>query len=126
MNQGLGPDFLPAVAENLTPMPIGAKVPEMLLRIFQSSSQQLSVEDRAIGAYLGLAVGDALGATTEFMTPREIRETYGVHRKIRGGGWLRDWPRSPMLARLSSCSPTRLSQLVPRLPSCSGTRLTWD
>ncbi|AOV17770.1 ADP-ribosyl-[dinitrogen reductase] hydrolase [Acidihalobacter aeolianus] len=43
---------------------------------------------RARGAYLGLAVGDALGATLEFMTPREIRATYGVHDRIRGGGWL--------------------------------------
>jgi len=37
---------------------------------------------------LGLAIGDALGATTEFMTPREIEATYGVHRNIIGGGWL--------------------------------------
>jgi ADP-ribosyl-[dinitrogen reductase] hydrolase len=45
--------------------------------------------DRAQAAYLGLALGDALGATVEFMTPREIREMHGVHREIRGGGWLR-------------------------------------
>lgn len=44
---------------------------------------------RARAAFLGLALGDALGATTEFMTPTEIRRTYGVHRKIVGGGWLR-------------------------------------
>lgn len=44
---------------------------------------------RAIGAYLGLAVGDALGATVEFMTPREIQAQYGVHREMVGGGWLR-------------------------------------
>jgi ADP-ribosyl-[dinitrogen reductase] hydrolase len=44
---------------------------------------------RAVGAYLGLAVGDALGATVEFMTPGEIREQYGTHRQILGGGWLR-------------------------------------
>jgi ADP-ribosyl-[dinitrogen reductase] hydrolase len=43
----------------------------------------------ALGAYLGLAAGDALGATVEFMTPREIEATYGLHRNIRGGGWLR-------------------------------------
>jgi ADP-ribosyl-[dinitrogen reductase] hydrolase len=42
-----------------------------------------------MGAYIGLAVGDALGATTEFLTPREIKEKYGVHDKIIGGGWLR-------------------------------------
>jgi len=43
----------------------------------------------ARGAMLGLALGDALGATVEFMTPREIRSQYGRHDKIRGGGWLR-------------------------------------
>lgn len=48
-----------------------------------------ALEARAIGAYLGMAVGDALGATVEFMTPREIRAQYGVHERIRGGGWLK-------------------------------------
>lgn len=43
---------------------------------------------RARAAYLGLAIGDALGATTEFMTPAEIKAAYKVHRKIIGGGWL--------------------------------------
>ena len=47
------------------------------------------LHDRALGAYLGLAVGDALGATVEFMLPREIRYQYGVHRDIIGGGWLK-------------------------------------
>ena len=45
--------------------------------------------DRALGAYLGLAIGDALGATVEFMRPREIQLQYGVHRDIVGGGWLK-------------------------------------
>lgn len=44
---------------------------------------------RALGSYLGFAIGDALGATTEFMTPREIKNDYGVHNKIIGGGWLK-------------------------------------
>ena len=48
-----------------------------------------SLTSRAVGAYLGLAVGDALGATLEFLTPREIRQQYGQHRDITGGGWLR-------------------------------------
>jgi len=46
------------------------------------------IEHRAIAAYLGLAIGDALGATVEFMTPREIKAKYGIHRDIIGGGWL--------------------------------------
>lgn len=45
--------------------------------------------DKASAAYLGLAIGDALGASVEFMTPNEIRHTHGVHRDITGGGWLR-------------------------------------
>jgi ADP-ribosyl-[dinitrogen reductase] hydrolase len=46
------------------------------------------VRDRARAALLGLAIGDALGATLEFMTPSEIRAKYGTHRDITGGGWL--------------------------------------
>lgn len=45
--------------------------------------------DRALAAFLGFAVGDALGATVEFMTKGEIAAHYGVHRDIIGGGWLR-------------------------------------
>jgi ADP-ribosyl-[dinitrogen reductase] hydrolase len=47
------------------------------------------IQARAEAAYLGLALGDALGATVEFMTPREIVHHYGVHREIVGGGWLK-------------------------------------
>jgi ADP-ribosyl-[dinitrogen reductase] hydrolase len=45
--------------------------------------------DRALGAYLGLAIGDALGATVEFLTHGEIAARYGEHNKIIGGGWLK-------------------------------------
>lgn len=45
--------------------------------------------DRAVASFLGVGVGDALGATTEFMTPSEIHAKFGVHDKITGGGWLR-------------------------------------
>jgi ADP-ribosyl-[dinitrogen reductase] hydrolase len=47
------------------------------------------MRQRALGAYLGLACGDALGATVEFLTKSEISRQYGVHRQIKGGGWLR-------------------------------------
>jgi ADP-ribosyl-[dinitrogen reductase] hydrolase len=46
------------------------------------------VLDRARAAFLGVALGDALGATTEFLLPGEIRYKYKVHNKITGGGWL--------------------------------------
>jgi len=48
-----------------------------------------SLRERALGAYLGLAVGDALGAPVEFMTPQEIRTSHGTLRHMAGGGWLR-------------------------------------
>jgi ADP-ribosyl-[dinitrogen reductase] hydrolase len=57
------------------------------LAVIRSTSNPLY--DRAVAAYLGLAVGDALGATVEFMTPREIKDVYGEHRNLIGGGWLR-------------------------------------
>ncbi len=44
--------------------------------------------NRALGAYLGFACGDALGATVEFMSPSQIQTAYGVHKDIIGGGWL--------------------------------------
>lgn len=49
----------------------------------------MEIRERALGAYLGFAVGDALGATVEFMTPSEIQHSYGMHRDIIGGGWLK-------------------------------------
>ncbi|MBF0093275.1 MAG: ADP-ribosyl-[dinitrogen reductase] hydrolase [Alphaproteobacteria bacterium] len=47
-----------------------------------------TLRERALGAYLGFAVGDALGATVEFMTRREIEAKYKVHCRMIGGGWL--------------------------------------
>ena len=49
----------------------------------------LSLDDRALAAFLGFAAGDALGATVEFMTRGEIAARHGLHREIIGGGWLR-------------------------------------
>ncbi len=43
---------------------------------------------RMKSSMLGFACGDALGATTEFMSPEDIRRDIGVHRDITGGGWL--------------------------------------
>ncbi|MDO9140753.1 MAG: ADP-ribosyl-[dinitrogen reductase] hydrolase [Methylobacter sp.] len=47
-----------------------------------------SILNRALGAYLGFAIGDALGATVEFMSPQQIQKRYGVHQEMIGGGWL--------------------------------------
>ncbi len=48
----------------------------------------MNTNERAIAAYLGLAIGDALGSAVEFMTPREIIAQYGTHDTLCGGGWL--------------------------------------
>lgn len=40
------------------------------------------------GALLGLAIGDALGATTENMWIQDIKRQYGKLTEIIGGGWL--------------------------------------
>jgi len=44
--------------------------------------------NRFRGVMLGMAAGDALGATVEFKSPEVIAATIGVHREIVGGGWL--------------------------------------
>lgn len=41
-----------------------------------------------LGSLLGFAIGDAMGATTEFMTKGEIHQKYGEVNQIIGGGWL--------------------------------------
>jgi ADP-ribosyl-[dinitrogen reductase] hydrolase len=54
-----------------------------------SNSLDISILEKARAAYLGLAIGDALGATVEFMTPNEIRVHHSIHKNITGGGWLK-------------------------------------
>ncbi len=66
---------------------VSALDPETLFLARADSGEH--IRRRALGAYLGLAVGDALGATVEFMTPREIAADYRVHQDMIGGGWLK-------------------------------------
>ena len=40
------------------------------------------------GGLYGVAVGDALGATLEFMAKEETKQKHGQLRDIIGGGWL--------------------------------------
>ena len=53
-----------------------------------SNNDQQMILSRGRAAFLGLALGDALGATTEFMLPAEIRSSYRIHNSMIGGGWL--------------------------------------
>lgn len=54
-----------------------------------TSAITAEIKSRARAAFLGLAIGDSLGAPVEFMTSGEIRAKYGVLQDIVGGGWLR-------------------------------------
>jgi len=67
---------------------LGWRSPALEASRAEARSHDPSLAQRATAAYLGLAIGDALGATVEFMTPREIAAQYKVHDQIRGGGWL--------------------------------------
>ncbi|KAF1084758.1 ADP-ribosyl-(dinitrogen reductase) glycohydrolase [Sporotomaculum syntrophicum] len=44
--------------------------------------------DKIKGGLYGVAVGDALGATLEFMDQQQIKQKYVQLRDIVGGGWL--------------------------------------
>jgi ADP-ribosyl-[dinitrogen reductase] hydrolase len=47
---------------------------------------EIKLLDRVKGGLYGVAVGDALGGTTEFMSTREIEAKYGYLTEIIGGG----------------------------------------
>lgn len=44
--------------------------------------------DKIAGAIYGFAIGDAMGATTEFMSDKQIKKKFGKVTDIIGGGWL--------------------------------------
>lgn len=50
--------------------------------------KRLELKDHIAGAVYGFAVGDSVGATTEFMTNDQIQDQYGEVTKQLGGGWL--------------------------------------
>jgi hypothetical protein len=45
-------------------------------------------KERFEGAMIGLAIGDALGGPTEFMSREELRAKHGKVTDMIGGGWL--------------------------------------
>ena len=46
------------------------------------------IKNKIAGAIYGFAIGDAMGATTEFMNHAQIKKQYGQVTDIIGGGWL--------------------------------------
>ena len=50
--------------------------------------KRYELKDHIAGAVYGFAVGDSVGATTEFMSKEEIKSQYGEVTKQLGGGWL--------------------------------------
>ena len=47
-----------------------------------------TIKNKLAGAIYGFAIGDAMGATTEFMNRDQIKKQYGQVTDIIGGGWL--------------------------------------
>jgi ADP-ribosyl-[dinitrogen reductase] hydrolase len=52
----------------------------------------MNMSERVKGALLGVAIGDALGGTVEFIDREEIRHRFGVLKDIVGGG---NWKLQP-------------------------------
>ncbi|SDK64725.1 ADP-ribosylglycohydrolase [Glycomyces sambucus] len=66
-----------------------------------STAHDRAVHDRALGAFAGLALGDALGMPTQSMSPREIAEDYGDLDGLAAAG-----PRQRIAAGMPAGSVT--------------------
>lgn len=44
-----------------------------------------TIRNKIAGVIYGFAIGDAMGATTEFMNPKQIKKQYGKVTDIIGG-----------------------------------------
>jgi ADP-ribosyl-[dinitrogen reductase] hydrolase len=68
-----------------------------------------SLEDRAVGCFLGLAVGDALGAPVEFMSPGSFEQVTGYRAggpfNLNAGEWTDDTSMALALADALLVSP---------------------
>lgn len=55
----------------------------------KNKNMNQTMRNKIAGAIYGFAIGDAMGATTEFMTEEEIERKFGKVTDIVGGGWLK-------------------------------------
>lgn len=67
------------------------------------------IRDRALGSFIGLAVGDALGSTLEFCTrdsiPLHTEMIGGGHHRLKPGQWTDDTSMAICLARSLASNP---------------------
>lgn len=54
----------------------------------QNNKLNYTLKDKIAGSIYGFAIGDAMGATTEFMSKEQIKRNFGKVTDIIGGGWL--------------------------------------
>ncbi|MBQ8199116.1 MAG: ADP-ribosylglycohydrolase family protein [Lachnospiraceae bacterium] len=47
-----------------------------------------ALKSKIKGTFYGMAIGDSMGAVTEFMHPHEIKKTHHILKELTGGGWL--------------------------------------
>jgi ADP-ribosylglycohydrolase len=81
----------------------------------------MSTRDRALGAFYGLALGDALGMPTQSMSRAEIARRYGPIRTLRDA--VADQPIAPGMPAGSITDDTEQAMLLARLFVSGGGRV---
>jgi ADP-ribosylglycohydrolase len=81
----------------------------------------VSTRDRALGAFYGLALGDALGMPTQSMSRAEIARRYGPIRTLRDA--VADQPIAPSMPAGSITDDTEQAMLLARLLISGGGRV---
>ena len=81
----------------------------------------MSTRDRALGAFYGLALGDALGMPTQSMSRAEIARHYGSIRTLRDA--VADHPIAPGMSAGSITDDTEQAMLLGRLLIRGGGRV---
>ncbi len=88
------------------------------------------MRNKIAGAIYGFAIGDAMGATTEFMSAEQIRKEHGQVTDIIGGGWLELYPGeitddTQMTMCVMSAIMRRPKDLDKFIKNCENNFITW-